>query len=272
MLILNVVQKSFRVLNFISADLSAKLGIELLFWARKTRRSDNEKKFWLSGKEHLFKSGNKGRSFGNGQKIAWVVHGWQSRGSRFQKLIENLVENNFTVIAWEGPAHGDNEGQRTHLHSFSKNLYLDIQSSTLKPEILIGHSFGGAAAAYVCHLGAPIKKLVLLSAPGSALGVFQRYWDLIGLSQKSQNIFLSKVEKEIQIKLDQLSSENFITELQQEILVIHDENDQIVPFNDALKLKKLNEKIKLFTTEKLGHHRIINNEIVIQEICNLGMS
>ncbi|MEW8338042.1 MAG: alpha/beta hydrolase, partial [Candidatus Thiodiazotropha sp.] len=44
-----------------------------------------------------------------------------------------------------------------------------------------------------------------------------------------------------------------------DLLLIHDKHDTEVPYQHALKLKELTPEIKLLTTERLGHKKILKN-------------
>jgi pimeloyl-ACP methyl ester carboxylesterase len=263
----NAVAYIIRHIDKFSPYLAARISVELLFRPINSSRGKKERSFWETGKPIKFTSGCRGRVFGyEGGQCVWVLHGWRSRGSKLKKLITACVACGCEVVAWDGPAHGDSPGRRSSLAPYTKILVEDIKSSKKQPDAILGHSFGGAASAYACQLGIDPKLLVLIATASSTIGVFQRYWDYIGIGAKARNIFMDIVETETGVKVDSMSSVNFISSLPQKVLVIHDEQDELVPLSDALKLKALRSDIELMKTDGLGHNRILHDESVCMRV------
>jgi len=247
-------------IDSVSPRLAARLSVELLFRPRKTVRSNKENAFWSTGKSIKFKSGCRGRILGTGKTSIWIIHGWMSRGSKLRNLITACLETGSEVIVWDGPGHGDSPGNRTSLAPFSKTLLSDINNSEKKIDVIIGHSFGGAASAYACQQGLSAKLLVLISAPSSCVGAFERYWDFLSIGDKARKRFMDIVEKETGIEVDSMSSVNFISDLPQNVLVIHDDEDQMVPISDAYNLRRARPDIEFLETTKLGHNRVLHDK------------
>lgn len=260
-----------RQIDRIYPGLSARISVELLFHplGSSSVMSKSEKTFWEGGQSIQFPSGCCGRIFGlGGDKCIWVLHGWASRGSKLKKLITSCVEKGYEVVAWDGPAHGDSPGRRSSLAPYTSILVDDINSFNKKPYAIIGHSFGGSAAAYACKLGVEPKFLILISAASSTIGVFERYWDFLGIGAKARNKFLAIVERETGVEVDSMSAVNFISTLPQKILVIHDDRDVLVPLSDATKLKSIRSDVEIFITHGLGHNRLLESEKVFSCIFN----
>src|SRR5205085_10246750 len=49
--------------------------------------------------------------WGTGPTIL-LVHGWEGRGAQLGALVEPLVDAGFSVLTFDGPAHGDSSGKR----------------------------------------------------------------------------------------------------------------------------------------------------------------
>ena len=49
------------------------------------------------------------------------------------------------------------------------------------------------------------------------------------------------------------STSNLMKEIKLKSLIIHDKNDQIIPFNDALKIHERSVNAKLIPTQGMGH-------------------
>lgn len=253
-------------IDAISPRLAARLSVELLFRPRKSARSKKEKAFWSTGQPIEFASGCHGRVFGSGETGIWIVHGWMSRGSKLQNLITACLETGSEVIVWDGPGHGDSPGNRTSLAPFTKILLSDIHNSEKNPDAIIGHSFGGAASAYACRLGLNVKLLVLISAPSSCVGAFERYWDILDLGATARKRFMEIVENETGIEVDSMSSVNFIDDIPQKVFVIHDDEDRMVPLSEATDLRQVRPDIEFLETSQLGHTSVLQDPIACSRV------
>lgn len=265
-----MVIKGIRVLmgvgEVVAPAVTASLAIELLFRPGKKKMKPKHESFWNRGELVTFPSGCEARIFGKGDQVLWLVHGWQSHSSRFSKTIELGIANGFKVIAWNGPAHGKSQGRRTNLAEFTRALLKDINAYESKISVLIGHSFGAAASAYASSLGAKVDNLVLLAAPANARDVFERFWDYIGLETKSRQIFATKTQREMLAELEDMSLDNFVEKLSQNILLIHDEDDQIIPYSDAKRVAEQCSRVSLHTTNGLGHYKLVGARETLNEV------
>lgn len=247
----------------INPHWAAYISLKLFFAPARYPRSPEEVQFWKTGRLAKFPSGCKGRIYGDSRRTVWFVHGWEGRSSRFEVLIDAAVLAGFKAIAWDGPAHGDSPGRSTNLIEFAQALKKDVSSR--EDEVIhavVGHSFGGAAAAYACKLGLPAKKLVLISSPSNVQNVLLRFWSALKLVDYVQPFFLKRLEKITNVTLMDVSTETFIGKLSQKIQVIHDKSDKEIPFAEAEVLKIKNPEISLVGTDKLGHRRILDSQIV----------
>lgn len=96
---------------------------------------------------------------GNGSRTALLLHGMASSSRSWDKLIQDLVANDYTVYAPDLPGHGLGLRDRT-LYSLSKwsELVAELVPSV---DLLVGHSMGGLLA---IHLRRQVnaKKTVLV--------------------------------------------------------------------------------------------------------------
>lgn len=180
-------------------------------------------------------------------------HGWESNSARWKKLILDLKKKGFNVIALDAPAHGKSGG-----HAFDAILYaefINVVAKRFSPDIIIGHSVGGMASAYFQHKYqfVNLKKLILLGAPSEFQDVMKRYTDMLGYN----NRIVSQLEQTIIDRFgspsNTLSTAKFLATIESEGLIIHDQDDRIIPYNDALLIKNSFKNSQLITTKGLGH-------------------
>jgi len=255
-----------KVLSILSPQLATKLSLKLFSHPRRTKRSDEEMRFLATGIQVTFKSQRKARTWGQGPVI-WVLHGWESRGSTFYKLIPLLLEKGYMVIAWDGPAHGDSPGKVSNVVDHPRALSVDMNEGLfVEPVAMIGHSFGGAAFAILSKIHQMPAKIVIISAPTRIIGVFSRFFQMIKLGKKSQDIFTLQSEKKTGYKVSEMSLVNNDFSQQSDTLIIHDKGDDVIPYDDFLALKNTWQAGKFITTEKLGHRMTIKNIEILKSI------
>lgn len=74
-----------------------------------------------------------------------LVHGWQSRASRFARLVEELEQAGHQVLAYDAVAHGDSTGRYTTILDHL-TIIRRIQDDAGPFAGVVGHSFGALAA------------------------------------------------------------------------------------------------------------------------------
>ncbi|MCP2265717.1 alpha/beta fold hydrolase [Promicromonospora thailandica] len=92
-----------------------------------------------------------------------LVHGWQSRASRFARLVDDLEQAGHHVLAFDGVAHGDSTGRRTTIldHLAIARRIADDAGPFAG---VVGHSFGGLAAGIALAEGLPGAVLATVAA------------------------------------------------------------------------------------------------------------
>ena len=187
-------------------------------------------------------------------KTILLAHGWESNAARWHYLLEDFKTEDYNIIALDAPSHGDTNGK-----TFNALLYADcinVVAQRFKPSVLIGHSVGGMASVFALHYNTipTVKKIILLGAPAHFIGVFYRYKKMMGyntnISLGLDKIILERYNKPV----DYFSAANFTAEFKDiEGLIIHDEKDPIIPYQDALLFKFKFKNSKLLTTSSFGH-------------------
>lgn len=263
-----LIPKFFKLLSAISPFLAAKLALKLFMHPRRKKRADEEMQFLQTGKQVTFNSGNKARVWGEGQ-VVWLIHGWESRGSTFFKLIPLLLEKGYQAIAWDGPAHGDSPGNSTHVAKNAQALALDMKQGLFdKPIAILGHSFGGATLAVLSKIMTLPKKVIICSAPSRIKNVFSNFAIMIKLNEKATQKFFYLAESGADYTLEQVSLVNNDLSENYDVLIIHDEEDTVIPYSDFLALKERWKSGQFITTQNLGHRMTIKDKEMLKVIVN----
>lgn len=255
----------FKLIGRLAPSLAAKFALSLFLTPKRHERPEDEREFWNSGRPERLPSGATARVLGEGPRV-WFVHGWEGRGSQFVTIAKQTLAAGFSVVCWDGPAHGDTPGSRTNLIQFSKFLEMDLRGEKEVPCGIVGHSLGGAASLLACERGAPSTKLLMIATPSNLMTIFTEFWDLLELPDRSRAAFLRHIEKETGVSVETIDIPGVIQKLPQSIAVIHDRDDKEVPYLNAERFKAAREDVYLVTTSALGHRRILRSPQVAQSV------
>lgn len=195
-----------------------------------------------------------------------LVHGWESNSYRWKNMVSELKKKGHNIIALDAPGHGNSGSQFFNAILYSE--FINVVANRFQPEIIIGHSVGGMATALFQskYQLSSVKKLVLLGAPSEFTDVLKRYTDMLGYNQRITNQLNLTIIERFGDKPENFSTAKFLEEIDSQGLIIHDEEDSIIPYSDALLINKSFKNSKLITTHGLGHS--LNDETVANHIYN----
>ena len=182
-----------------------------------------------------------------------LVHGWESNAFRWKDLILKLILRDYNVIALDAPAHGRSGGKSFNVIDYSECIYRVAKKFNAKT--VIGHSMGGMATVFFQYkYKLPyLKKIVLLGAPSNAKGIIKRYTKLMGYSNRVIKALDFYVLNRFGNTLDYFDSAQFSKDITAKGLIIHDVDDTIIPYNDALTYKSQYVNAELISTKNLDH-------------------
>jgi len=193
-----------------------------------------------------------------------LVHGWESNSARWKTMILKLNQKGYNVVALDAPAHGHSGSKDFNAIKYSE--FIQVAIKRFNPKIIIAHSVGGMASVF-CLKKYNIKtihKLVLIGAPSEFSDVFKRYTDMMGYNQCIIQQINAIVIERFGVPPDSFSTSKFLEHVETRGLIIHDENDPIIPYSDALEIKDSFKNSNLITTKGMGHS--LNNETVASHI------
>ena len=242
--------------SLISSKYASKKALNLFASPRKGRYTEAQLK--IVGKA-LFKElnfeGTKIAAYhweGKGKTIL-LNHGWESNASRWNYLLKELKAKDYNIIALDAPAHGQSGGKRFNALLYSECI--NVVAKKFQPEAIIGHSVGGMASVFFMHNHPlkSVKKMVLLGAPAHFTGVFSRYKSLMGYNRRISNGLDNIVLERFGQPVDYFSAANFSKFIEAEGLIIHDKNDKVIPYEDALLFANRYKNSELISTSGFGH-------------------
>lgn len=260
--IIQLTQKSvgfyFNTLAYVNPKLLAKKGFQLFCNPMSKTLKKHQLKFLETGKSDVITFEElkiQTYKWGNGSKKVLMVHGWASHTFRWKSYIENLVENDFTVYAFDAPAHGLSSGKILHVELYKEIIDLMIQSNK-EIENIISHSIGGFATTYWLYKNKDqkIKKSVIMGAPGEAKDFFDFYENILGLTKKAKNIIINEFINTLKQEPSYFSTSRFAKEIDTHCLIIHDKEDKDTDPKYSISLNENWKNSQLILTEGLGHN------------------
>lgn len=188
-----------------------------------------------------------------GPKKILLAHGWDSNATRWKALISLLLAKNYTVIAFDAPAHGKSGSK-----IINGVLYAEAMQQVMnrfQAEYVVGHSFGGMSAVYYFSdlVALPVKRLILMGTPSLLSRVLADYYKLIGFKERGQKAISKLFERDFGFNVDYFSAEELIKKVNLPGFVIHDKQDAIAPFSEAVSIHKNWENSVFFETDGIGH-------------------
>ncbi len=197
------------------------------------------------------------------EKIVVLTHGWGGHALNFSSIITKLLESGFKVIAYDSPAHGMSSGNTTNLLHNTRALAC-VCEHVPQVSALIGHSFGAMASAYLLELNkdfekfSNVEKIILIAGPNKLSDIFASFTQAMGLPNSVLKIFHQKLSNIAKRNIESMATVNFLQNYKGSTLVIHDQNDHIVPFIEAETISKEVLSSALLVTSGFGHFRILS--------------
>ncbi|SCY86225.1 alpha/beta fold hydrolase [Flavobacterium anhuiense] len=189
---------------------------------------------------------------GNETKIL-LVHGWESNAARWKKTLPHLQKSGSTIIAIDAPAHGQSSGKEFNVPLYAEFINKAVEK--YQPEIIIGHSIGGAACVYHQYLfpNTSINKMVILGAPSDLKTLIDNYISMLSLNRRMLPLLESKFINRFNFKLEDFSGQKFASEITIPGFIAHDTSDKIVAFAEGKKIAQGWKNSQFIETSGLGH-------------------
>lgn len=207
-----------------------------------------------------------GRAWGLDRRRPRVLlaHGWAGWGLQFAGFVQPLLDAGFEVITFDQPAHGASGGKTVTLPEFAR-VIAAVDRNFGPFHTVIGHSLGGAAAAFALSRGLRAKKAVLISAPADAEAETRRFARALWLPEPARAAMQRAIEEDEGVRMSELRAATIAPSLRQPALLIHDRRDREVPVQ-AVQEYDAWPGAQVVLTEGLGHARILRDAGVIGRV------
>lgn len=201
-----------------------------------------------------------------GKDKVLLIHGWEGQAGNFADLIPKLLQQNYTVHAFDGPSHGFSSKGSTSLFEFVDLVELLIQKYEVRK--LVSHSFGGVATTYALHNNQNlcIDRYVLLTTPNKFLERIDDVANKVGITDKVKEMLIQRLEAEIKLDTKKLNVSEFVKNVNvSKSLIIHDTNDTVLPISLSKNVHKNWRNSEFFEVQGTGHIRILRTDFVLEK-------
>ena len=166
-------------------------------------------------------------------KIVLFIHGLGPGHASYLAEINALAKKGYKILTFDATGCGESKGKiLKSLNQPTRDVIELLEFLKLdKPIVLVGHSLGGYTSLNVLNLRKDITKAVVMSG-------FLSIASELGTSIKSSFIckHILKYEKKVEPELYKLDNVEFLKNTKDQIFFIQSDDDQMVPYDIALKV------------------------------------
>jgi len=210
-------------------------------------------------------------TFGDGPP-AMLLHGWGGSANDMLPLAWAFARAGWRSVVFDMPGHGRSPQRESSLVEFLRAMQL-VAGALGNPEIIVGHSFGGAAAVFgITELGLPVRAAVLFSpAPGPAYYVDQ-FVRAVGLPAERTDGMVRQLVERVGRPMESLDAVVAARAAEVPALIVHDPRDREVSFEFAERMRDAWRDSRLVPAPSLGHKRILRDATMIDTAVDFARS
>ena len=201
-------------------------------------------------------------TFGDGPPVM-LLHGWGGSANDMLPLAWAFAQAGWRSIVFDMPGHGRSPKRESSLVEFLRAMRV-VAGALGQPEIVVGHSFGGAAAVFgITELRLPVRAAVLFSpAPGPAYYI-DRFVRTVGLPASRTDGMVRQLAERVGRPMDSLDAVAAARSADVPALIVHDPRDREVSFEFAERMQEAWRGSRLVPAPSLGHKRILRDARMI---------
>jgi len=268
-----LVSSLFKIITVFSTSLAVAVAFRFLRYPTgRSKLRQNERAILASAVHKTLRNNAVDvhtYQWGDGRRPVLLIHGWESRGSRFSPLVRQLVLDGFSPITFDLPGHGDSGGKTTTIIE-CKDICLELSKRFGEFEAVIAHSIGVLCAFYVIKNSVKSKRIVAIGGVAEFRYLIEKFCRTfkvpasvkLGLTRRVEGLFTP-----IDNIWERFSVDYAAEQLTQPVLVVHDHDDEIVNFDQGEKIAaSFNNQAQVLYTRGLGHKRVLADVQVVETV------
>ena len=258
--------RAMNLMGQLTPRLTGRLVKRRFFTPVKPALGDRARRFLAGGRRFQFRVHNKeirGWQWGTGPGILFV-HGWNGRGVQFYHFMQALLNGGYRIVTYDGPAHGESQGQTTHFFEVADTLkafFRQRESDDIR--VIVGHSLGASAIVnYLAGEQADLETVLLAPAlqPGKLLC---RAFDQHGVPARIYLNLIADLEHRYGYDLRRDSPHLLARQVATRVLIVHDREDRVAPFRESEQMAADRANFVLHPTAGLGHERLLRSPGIV---------
>ncbi len=197
-----------------------------------------------------------------------IIHGYESSVTNFDRYVRPFIKKGYEVLAFDAPAHGRSGGKKITAPLFKKMIQ-EIHKKYGPVQSYMAHSFGGLAVSLALEEISHTNdyRLALIAPATETTTAVDTYFKFLKLDPAVRIEFEKVIIKKAGVSSDWYSIRRAMKHIRAKVLWVQDEDDEITPMNDVLKVKAENyPNIEFVITKGLGHRRIYRDNKVVKQI------
>lgn len=205
--------------------------------------------------------------WGQGAKKILLIHGWEGQAGNFADLIKKLLEQDYTVYAFDGPSHGYSSTGKTNMFDFTELVGVLIKKFEVK--LLVSHSFGGVATSFALYDNPDIHidKYLMLTTPDRFTERIDDVASAIGITDKVKTLLIKKLEAATGKDVQHLNVSDFVKSINvKSAMIIHDKDDKVIPISRSRNVQANWSAAEFLEVTGTGHFRILRDDSVINTV------
>lgn len=203
-------------------------------------------------------------SWGAGPPVL-LVHGWNGRGTQMGGFAISLSKAGYRAIAFDAPGHGRTPGRSSTIFRIVDAVHV-IADKFGPLKGIVAHSFGAMVVARALRTNLTTEKVVCINPAARLDFLIESFCGTLGITSGTRNAFLQKLEHHYGTEIGrQISAEVNVEDVAIPALIIHDVNDNQVPWQQGQRLAEAWPNACFLKTRGLGHTRILHDHKTIQE-------
>lgn len=270
-LALKYIRTRLKLLSSISKKKAAGKAFELFCTPQQRNKKALTKIFEQAESLHFKIEGTTVRGWRwnyPSEKKVLILHGFESTVVNFEKYFKHLIAKGYEILAFDAPAHGRSDGKQINAPLYKK--FIQETYKRFGPiRSFIAHSFGGLAVCLALEEITHTKdnKVVLVAPATETTTSIDGFFKILRLDQATRIEFDKIIFNASGVPPGWYSIRRAMKNIHAKVLWLQDEDDDITPLSDVLKVKAENHpNIEFVITKGLGHRRIYRDNKVVKTI------
>ena len=256
-----------NIVALFNPQKAAKIGFDIFCTIRKGRVLPEQEAFLNDAKhsvEEVMEQRIQTYHWPGTKETVLLLHGWESNSYRWRNLIKMLRAQDFDILAFDAPAHGNSTGKMLHVPLYAHSLRHVLEK--FKPKRVVAHSMGGMTILYDHYINpeSSVEKIVTVGSPCEFEKFMHHYQGILKFNSRVWNAMNKRLKIWFGYHFNEFSSARFVANNKKKGLLFHDKFDKQVAYTESVRVHEHWEGSELILTEGLGHS--MHQEQVNQQI------